>query len=509
MDLPPSNSFCRMLTHKLADYYHMTHSFEPQVGSVRIFRTPFCRVPPSLSSMSPQSSGLDDSSPAPPPVLPKKIMRRGQDGETGAVSSAASKATSEAGSDSKEKPQHANQKLSREEREELYKLARERIFGSSEDATPDNESNEMSRASSVSTNNRSNAGKRNKASKQRRDQFDNFDSRHQYAPYWASQQQPTWAAQQPQQMYAAPATAQFNTQNSAVYQSQMMPAYESHGPSFPPVPVTASNPTYPPYPVPQVSCYGKPYTLSQNSPNTDSTVLKFAAQTNQPRFPAAVGAPMDSYTANGPPAAPGQAWQAGYGPATYPPQPPPVAPTGPQNQHGIPYQYGQLPANANPHDPKSQHPIPGSYNRNHAFNPKTQSFVPAGAGMPPVQPPQPSQPPFAAPGSHHSSPRIGAPHLVYQGYQPPLPQPYGGGYSMARQGSNNSMHAYHTIPPHVNQHPPPGPSVTSSPQIPLQHANPNTFGPRPGVSQPGPQVFTHLPNYGNPATLPQKPATGV
>ncbi len=40
MDLPPSNSFCRMLTHKLADYYHMTHSFEAVAGSVRIYRTP-------------------------------------------------------------------------------------------------------------------------------------------------------------------------------------------------------------------------------------------------------------------------------------------------------------------------------------------------------------------------------------------------------------------------------------------------------------------------------------
>lgn len=39
MDLPPSNSFCRMLTHKLADYYHMTHSFEAVAGSVRIYRT--------------------------------------------------------------------------------------------------------------------------------------------------------------------------------------------------------------------------------------------------------------------------------------------------------------------------------------------------------------------------------------------------------------------------------------------------------------------------------------
>lgn len=99
MDLPPSNSFCRMLTHKLADYYHMTHSFEPNIGSVRIFRTPFCRVPTSLAQW--------DSVPTPPPVaapviLPKKIMRRGQDNNLGTSSASPSKPTSEAGSEAKD-----------------------------------------------------------------------------------------------------------------------------------------------------------------------------------------------------------------------------------------------------------------------------------------------------------------------------------------------------------------------------------------------------------------------
>lgn len=106
MDLPPSNSFCRMLTHKLADYYHMTHSFEPHVGSVRIFRTPFCRVPTSLALINPSPSTPSNSTP-PPAVLPKKIMRRGQDSE-GGPSASPSKATSETGSDGKDKP--ANQK---------------------------------------------------------------------------------------------------------------------------------------------------------------------------------------------------------------------------------------------------------------------------------------------------------------------------------------------------------------------------------------------------------------
>ena len=100
MDLPPSNSFCRMLTHKLADYYHMTHSYEPHIGAVRIFRTPFCRVPQSLASMevSPGSGNTP-----PPVVLPKRIMRRGEDGELATASASPSKPTSEVGSDAKEK----------------------------------------------------------------------------------------------------------------------------------------------------------------------------------------------------------------------------------------------------------------------------------------------------------------------------------------------------------------------------------------------------------------------
>lgn len=108
MDLPPSNSFCRMLTHKLADYYHMTHSYEPHVGSVRIFRTPFCRVPEPLALMNLNPNPSASSTP-PPAVLPRKIMRRGQDSE-GGPSTSPSKATSETGSDSKDKPTLASQK---------------------------------------------------------------------------------------------------------------------------------------------------------------------------------------------------------------------------------------------------------------------------------------------------------------------------------------------------------------------------------------------------------------
>jgi hypothetical protein len=104
IDLPPCNSFCRLLTHKLADYYHMTHQYDSVTGSVRIFRTPFCRLPQSLTSISnPPTSGN-----TPPPSMPAmKIMRRGGNGGT---SGSPSKATSESGSDGKEKGLSAKDK---------------------------------------------------------------------------------------------------------------------------------------------------------------------------------------------------------------------------------------------------------------------------------------------------------------------------------------------------------------------------------------------------------------
>lgn len=82
----------------------MTHQVDAVVGAVRIFRTPFCRIPPSLTSISnPPTTGN-----TPPPNLPAmKIMRRGGDGDTGP---SPSKATSETGSEAKEKAQSAKEK---------------------------------------------------------------------------------------------------------------------------------------------------------------------------------------------------------------------------------------------------------------------------------------------------------------------------------------------------------------------------------------------------------------
>jgi len=177
---------------------------------------------------------------------------------------------------------------------------------------------------------------------------------------------------------------------------------------------------------------------------------------------------------------------------------------GPPNS--IPYAFGQLPSTANPADPKSQHPIPGSFNR-HAFNPKTQSFVPGNPGLPGPQP-------MSHHGSpHHGSPHHGSPHLSYNAYPPPQQQFGNGmGYNMARQGSNNSLPSYHASP-HMAHRPM---MLQSMPQgLPqgIPHGVGQVMPQNPPQGMPGMpqnvQIGNHLPNYGNPSTLPPKPPTGV
>ncbi|GKT50962.1 uncharacterized protein ColSpa_11143 [Colletotrichum spaethianum] len=452
----------KMLTHKLADYYRMTHQYEARVGSVRIFRTPYARVPESLASIAAPETNAE--TPPPPAVLPRKIMRRGEEGEFGTNSSSPSKPTSETGSDSKDKSGAANQKY---------------VFYPT-----------MACALLTGVDYRGNNVKKH-TSKPRRDDSDSFDSRHNYTPYWGPQQQ-TWMPQ-PQYVpvsnqYGAPVQQQpYPNQIQAPYNTTPT---QTFAPMMPNTGYNAAYPNMPPYP----------------------------PQTNQAQFQPPPGARNYAGSGPGPAPPPQQGWQQGFGPAPVPMTPPSTAnataytPRGmsaPPGQGTVPYMYGQLPANVNPNDPKSQHPIPGSYNR-HAFNPKTQSFVPGG-GMAPMQPPQP---PFSAPGSHHGSPQIGSPHLAYAGYQQPgPPAPYG--YGMARQGSNNSIPSYHPPPPQHPHHLNPLPQAPGShiPQHPPQHLpqNPSPHIPnKPAIPQgPAGQTFSHLPHYGNPATLPQKPNMGV
>lgn len=417
--------------------------------------------------------------------------------------------------------------MSREEKEKAYNEARERIFGTTEASTPgkemstvnasgsadyvlDNEdSTGMSRASSVSMRDKANGGKR---ARRRRDS-DTFETRSNYvayAPAYGHSHQPTWI--QPQYI---PANAQFS---GPVQQQQYPPPMPAmYGPPNQPYPPMMPGSGYGPqqYNMQSVSLPLRPLLLSSFM-NVLLTPHQYSQPPGQPRYqPPMATVPAGPYgSPMQPPPPQPHGWQQP------PPPPPPSFNQSPYQSRatpaapggGIPYAYGALPANVNPHDPKSQHPIPGSFNR-HAFNPKTQSFVPSN-GMAPIPPPSGPYNNYMTP--QQGSPQLAPPHMNYTGYQagPPMGQqpmgqsPYGsGGYNMLRQGSNNSLPPYHH-PPATMQHPahvphqlPPHPSTQGPSHIPNKPSMPQ--GP-PIVHG---QTFNHLPTYGNPASLPQKPAT--
>ncbi|PSR74187.1 hypothetical protein BD289DRAFT_226619 [Coniella lustricola] len=492
MDLPPSNSFCRMLTHKLADYYHMTHSFEAAAGAVRIFRTPFCRVPPSLASIAQSAS---TASTPPPPVMPRKIMRRGENGDFG--SSGPSKPTSEDGSDAKDKAA-AREKMSREEREEAYNKARERIFGttSTEPSTlAENEDGAgISRASSVSLRDKANGVKK---ARRRRDS-DTFETRSNYVvaytPAYGHPHQTTWV--QPQ--YVSAASTQYNAPVAQPYANAMPSMYGVPAQPYPPMVPSGG---YGPQQYSNMQSYPQPPVQPRYQPPMNSMPSGPFGSPMQPPPPQPQVQPQ-SHTWQQPPAPPS------FNQSPYQSRATPVAGS------AIPYAYGALPANVNPHDPKSQHPIPGSFNRR-AFNPKTQSFVP-GSSMAPMTAMAPPAGPYNTNNympPQQGSPQLVPPHMSYPAYQtgPVMnQQPYGSnGYSMMRQESNSSLPPYHHAPAPVamQQH---TPHMAHQPLHSLPAQGPHHIPNKPSMPQGPPiahgQPYSTLPTYGNPASLPQKPA---
>ncbi|KAJ6036030.1 hypothetical protein N7540_000309 [Penicillium herquei] len=187
LELPPSNAFGRLLAHKLGDYYHLTHFVDNNVTSVRLHRTPFCRLPTPLSEVHAATNTT------PPPTLPAmKIMRRtdgerpSTEGSVAASSSVPSKAPSEVGDgqdsgSSAGTPAKDRFTLTREEREAKYNQARERIFrdfpdtAKSDPASGDSNAN-MSRSSSTTG--------RKKNNRQRTPHDDGFEARSQFNAYY-------------------------------------------------------------------------------------------------------------------------------------------------------------------------------------------------------------------------------------------------------------------------------------------------------------------------------------
>ncbi|KAM0602901.1 hypothetical protein ACHAP1_007137 [Verticillium nonalfalfae] len=299
------------------------------------------KVPDSLASI-----GVPEPvSETPPPVmLPRKIMRRGEDVESGTVNGMLSKVTSEDGSDGKEKSALANQKLSREQREEAYKQARERIFGNSEktgESTPDNEAeNGMSRASSVSAKDRASGVKRGKVNKQRRDDSDSLDSRHLYGPFGPQQ---SWV-QQPQ--FSPHPGSQYPAPMPPTYGNQVQTAYTAPGQAYPPPAMHSGYPAYPNMAPPSFSAPGSHH----NSPQIGSPHLSYVGY-QQPGPPGPYGGPAGY----------GMARQGSNNSAPLYHAPPPQHPQHPQHMMqsspGVPYMPPQPPHQAVVQNP-IQHHIP-------------------------------------------------------------------------------------------------------------------------------------------------------
>ena len=178
LQLPSTNTFYRLLSHKLAEYYFLGHVYEESLKAVRIRRLPHTRLAPALIGSEPKSQGA-----TPPPAGSMKIMRRGVEDpkfpnfdsrpDSSSEHENGDRNNGDIVNDGQKRPVDKSQ-LSREERERQYAEVRARIF----EGNPDSEEGsnghgkEMSRSSSHSGNKKNKRGKRPKD--------DSFEARSSY-----------------------------------------------------------------------------------------------------------------------------------------------------------------------------------------------------------------------------------------------------------------------------------------------------------------------------------------
>lgn len=406
LDLPPQNSFGRLLAHKLADYYCLQHVISDDSNSVRLYRMR------GMSYSLPTSLATIATSIATGPVPASgsaafKIMRRNglggrvnsAGGSTAASSSAPSKATSENGADGSDEgfvsppdgtPQRDRSTLTREEREANYKAARDRIFGDFRESLPSEAASMTGETSASISRSSSSSGKR-KTGKQRRPKDDSFEARSQFVqgafppmpivgqqnPYQGAYNEPAFPMQysgNPSNIGATfgstPTQAYPGFDNNMSYSG--MPNYSNiMQQSYPP-----NEPWSPPQPQELGNWSGYPPNQTQSVYASPQTPVSGISQYNQ--------------AMSMPPTQMSQSWSQNQfqnsfqqTPTLQNPQPvqwPTYSPapnsTGP---NPIPYPYGQLPPQPYPSPVyNAQHPVPGSYNGNRSlFNPNSRSFVPS------------------------------------------------------------------------------------------------------------------------------------
>ncbi|KIV99261.1 uncharacterized protein PV09_09031 [Verruconis gallopava] len=532
LTLPDCNSFYRMLSHRLADYYGLDHTHHPRDSgtAVLISKTPHSRVPPPLAGLP--VPGTQCNSP-PPPIATRKIMRRGEDSKgtsgpsTTANSEGPSKAASETGDGASELGRVKDKSnMTREERERLYAEARLRILGAAEPEPEDpkktSNDNDMSRSSSAS-------GK--KKTKKRKDD-DDFEPRSQFPGYYT----PTYGSngygdgtfyfpqygpvmsgpqQYPQAQTASPAPAPYSNGYQQVdpsNQMQYMGPQQYNGQSH-------NNMNNQSYHQPQTAPYDLPAQFQAMSFGNNS----------HPGVPQKPGG-SQNFANMGGVQPPQQGWAAQYdsphyvyGPQAYPQHPNQSMSSPAQTPATIPYPYGQLP-NPALQNGKVQHPLPGSFNRQQ-FNPQTQAFVPGVARGGPMPMMNQNGNPYFTPfpmnpaGMQTHRPNSGPPQALQhrspaKGNTGAFPQQNGTQHAQAYIANTPTM-SFQPLAHNSQQNHPDLP--TSAPHQPYgggQRSSAPPTGPGDGVhrnlAHPLPQPpnpESSIAKWGTPAHLPAKPPT--
>ena len=522
LDLPPCNSFCRLLAHKLADYYALTHFVDNAVSSVTLYRTPYCRIPTPLGELAKaQAANTPNGTQAAPPAM--KIMRRpGKDGnvDSGAGTTESSvvpsKATSENGEDSQQgtgvvSPTESNlakdkSSLTREEREARYREKREELFGpQSENGDSPDESKDVSRASS--------RNEKKKKSKHKRDD-DGFEARSQFnayyptLPYHVSPYDPTAAGT----YYNAFDIQQGNTphQQGMPGATMMQQGFQQGYPSMPNMQGYPTTMGQPPMMTPYNGQTSQGYSQHQPQTYNQQTPTQFYAQLHPgiamgQQSPAMSSPSMNSAQVSRPQSQMSdQQWQQnGYANSYQQPQPQPqFYPTGPSS---ISYPYGQLPYQPGFQN-KAAHPLPGSYNRS-TFNPATRAFVPGSGSMPHQQtvtgPNYGSMSP--QPQNYGNTPNPAVMHSIPISYPNGNPQqPYN-----PQAQSYPQPQTYPPMPPMAGSY---NPNTGSQDQSPKQYIQNHNVRKTTSQSQQSgtynnnsPSQQSSLSKWGTPAHLPPKP----
>lgn len=509
--LPPTNSFYRLLAHRIADYYLLAHQPDQTGSAVEMCKTPYTRLPVPLATITLRNASLE----APQPTIPlRKIMRRGgtPGTNTGSNSEGPSMTTSEAGGDSASDAggSEAKKVLSREDREARYREARLRIFGSAEEAgtTEYSEpvSEDVSRASST-TGKKKIAGPK----KARSDDDDGFQARSAYNQYYSGPG--TGDGYGSEGLYYIPYTAMSSPgvptygQYSQMVTAQAQPAYGW------PTQMYAVQPSLQPVPSPGQVNHGlssdfqqgmqsfqnvKP--AQQSLPSLGSSP---SAHGLQPGFPTQIPQAAQHWV-------PAQPFEAGFQTSQ--------ARFANHNATTIPYAYGQLPAPAfqNGKPLANQHPIPGSFSRQQ-FNPQSQTFVPGGAPGPqyPVQQAPVTGFPSPVPQSMQiSSLRGGAAPSPFQAYGtpsryqgPPMHAPSTPSSGLRQPSAQHQQSAPSiSAPPQQNQqqHPlppqPPNPDSTIAKWGVPSHLPPKPPPPQRWLETHGRQLHQPLPSLNNNGT---------